>query len=101
MEVKKVLGRFVLIAQTTRADIDLFLPAVNDDGGGVYIGQPAAVRMPFGMADVGTIHGNLTANIALQFGSSPLVSRYGILQNLPIHSNIVRRDKQEKHPWLT
>ena len=91
--MKELDGGFILVA--------LFLPAVNYDGGGVNISQPAPVGVPFGMADVGAVHRNLITNIALQFGMSPLVSRYEILQNLQIHSNIVRRDKQEVHPWLT
>jgi hypothetical protein len=101
IKLKKLDGGFILVAQAPRAKVELFHLAVDTDGGRVNISEPAPVGVPFGMADFGTIHGNLTANITLQFSSSPLVSRYGILQNLPIHSNIVLRDKQEMHPWLT
>ena len=68
----------------------MFLLAINNQGGRVYIGRPITVGMTFGMADVRTVHGSFSANIALQFSESPLVTRYGRLQNLQIHSNIVR-----------
>jgi hypothetical protein len=82
--------RFVLVAQAARAKIKMFLFAFNNERGRVYVGRPIPVGMAFGVADVGTEHGSFPANVALQFSMSPLVSRYGMLQNLPIHSNIVR-----------
>lgn len=92
---------FILITQAARAEVELFHFPVNRNRGWVDITEPAPVGMTLGVADIGPINGAFTANIALQFGVSPLVSRYEILQNLPIHSNIMQRHKQELHPWLT
>jgi hypothetical protein len=89
-EKKGLDSRFVLVAQAAGAKIKMFLFAVNNKGSRVYISRPVPVGMAFGVADVGTEHGSFPANIALQFSKSPLVTRYRILQNLPIHSNIVR-----------
>jgi len=99
--INKLNGGFVLVAQAARAEVELFKFAVDRDGGRVNVREPAPVGMTFGMADVRAVHRDFTANIALQFSLSPLVVRYEILQNLPIHSNIMRRDTQQVHPWLT
>ena len=77
-------GGFILVAQAARAKVKLFGFAANHDGGRMDIGNPAPVGMSFGVADVRTVNRDFTANIALQFSKSPLVSRYEILQNLPI-----------------
>jgi hypothetical protein len=81
---------FVLVAQAACAKVKMFLLAFNHKGGRVYIGRPVPVGMAFGVADIRTEHGSFPAYITLQFSKSPLVSRNGILQNLPIHSNIMR-----------
>ena len=94
-------GSFILIAQTPGAEVKLFHLAANHDGSGMDIGRPTPVSMAFGVADVRTINGSFPANVALQFSMSPSVSRYGILQNPPIHSNIMLRDKQEVQYRLT
>ena len=65
-------GSFILIADASGAQAKLFHLAVNHDGSGVDIGNPAPVGMAFGVADIGTINGNFPANIALQFTRSPL-----------------------------
>jgi len=83
-------GRFVLITEAAGAKGKLFLLAVNHKRGGMNVSYPAPVGVAFGMADIRTIHWNFSAYIALQCSKSPLVTRYGFLQNLPIHSNIVR-----------
>ena len=70
-------GRFVLVAQAAGAKIKMFLLAVNNKGGGVYIGRPVPVGMAFGVADIRTVHGGFPANIALQISESPSVNRYG------------------------
>jgi hypothetical protein len=87
-------GSFVLVAQATGAEFKLFHLAVNHDGSRVNISYPAPVGMAFGVADIRTVNGSFPANIALQFIRSPLLfpgtKSYKILQNLPIHSNIMR-----------
>lgn len=93
-------GGFILVAQAAGAEVKLFHFAVNHDGSGMDIGRPAPVGMALGMADVRTVNGNLPANIALQFSMSPSVSGYKILQNPPIHSNIMLRYKQEVQAGL-
>ncbi len=48
------LDHFMLGAKTPGAQVYPFLLSVNDDGGRVDIGYPAAVGMPLGMAHIMT-----------------------------------------------
>ena len=57
----------VVGAQAPGAKVKPLGLAVNGQGHRVNIGQPAAVGMPFGMTDVVTKLGRLTAYFAFQF----------------------------------
>ena len=51
----------MLAAQAARAKVEVLKFPVNGDGGGVYIGRPAAVGMALGMADIVPEIGRLAA----------------------------------------
>ena len=62
-EVKELgcFHHFMLGAQTSGTQVEAFRLTIYRYRGRVYVRYPASVGMPFGMANVVTEHGGLTA----------------------------------------
>ena len=90
-------SRLVLSAEATGAEVHVFDLPVDRYCGRVDIGSPAAVGPAFGMADIMAEHRCFTADITLQLCTPS--EREELLHKLLLHSNIMRRDWQEVHPW--
>ena len=60
----------MLGAQTSGTQVKAFRLTIYGYRGWVYVGNPAAVGMPFGMTNIVTEQGGLTTQIALQYNRS-------------------------------
>ena len=74
----------MLAAQAARAQVEALGFTAYGDGGGVYIGRPAAVGVALRMADIMPEHRRLAAQFTLQNVMAPLTKQrtcYNMLLN--------------------